>query len=312
MTGRGGGTGPRGSVALLPEAPGVYRFRDERGVVMYLGRAVNLRRRVGSYWTSLGDRRRLVRMVARIASFEAVPCDSAHEAAWLERNLLERALPRFNRTRGGQEVPGYLRLDLRARTRGVAAVHTADAIRGVTNFGPYLGGARLRLAASGLNRLYPIRLASCGLTGTERDMAAARGISAAVAEVERMPADVVAVLERDPAAVAAALTELTRLRDATAQRLAFEVAARLQAEIEALVWVSAEQKVTTTGDVDVDLHGWSGGALVTFEIRGGHVRRWTQRACPEETARARVARTPPHWQPFVDRAAELAGRIGAS
>jgi excinuclease ABC subunit C len=301
-------------VALLPSAPVVYRFRDERGVVMYLGRAVDLRRRVGSYWTSLGDRRRLVRMVARIASVEAVPCDSPHEAAWLERNLLERALPRFNKTRGGEELPGYLRLDLRTRTCGVAAVHTADTISETTDFGPYLGGTRLRLAASALNRLFPLRLASCGLTGSERDMASARGIS--TDDRARLPADVIAVLERDDGAVTAALAELCRRRDAASERLAFEIAARLQAEVVALAWVSGEQKVTTmattTGHADLDLHGWSDGVLVSFELRDGQVRRWTQRACTEATGRARVAQTPPRWQPFVTRAAELAGRISTS
>src|SRR5262249_56977330 len=73
--------------ARLPSTPGVYRFRDAGGRVLYLGRAVQLRRRVGSYWTDLGDRSHLAAMVARIARIEAVSCDSEHEAAWLERNL---------------------------------------------------------------------------------------------------------------------------------------------------------------------------------------------------------------------------------
>lgn len=50
-------------------------------------------------------------MVRRIARVEALVCDSAHEAAWLERNLLERRLPPWNRSRGGQEVPVWVRLD---------------------------------------------------------------------------------------------------------------------------------------------------------------------------------------------------------
>jgi excinuclease UvrABC nuclease subunit len=64
---------------------------------LYLGRSVSLRRRVASYWGDLGDRGHLAAMVARIARVEAVPCDSAHEAAWLERNLLERRKPLIRR-----------------------------------------------------------------------------------------------------------------------------------------------------------------------------------------------------------------------
>jgi excinuclease UvrABC nuclease subunit len=62
----------------LPLAPGVYRFRDAAGRVLYVGRAASLRRRVASYWGDLGDRRHLAVMVARIARVEAVPCDSSH------------------------------------------------------------------------------------------------------------------------------------------------------------------------------------------------------------------------------------------
>ena len=81
----------------LPAAPGVYRFSDAGGRVLYLGRAVSLRRRVVSYWGDLGDRGHLAPMVARTARVEAVVCDSAHEAAWLERNLLRASLPPWNR-----------------------------------------------------------------------------------------------------------------------------------------------------------------------------------------------------------------------
>src|SRR5690349_19555074 len=103
----------RASVARLPATPGVYRFRDARGRALYVGRASQLRRRVASYWGDLRGRRHLGRMVARIVRVEEVACESEHEAAWLERNLLERSMPPWNRTAGGQEVPVYLRLDAR-------------------------------------------------------------------------------------------------------------------------------------------------------------------------------------------------------
>jgi excinuclease UvrABC nuclease subunit len=57
--------------AALPRVPGVYRFRDRAGRVLYIGRAVILRRRVMSYWGELGDRAHLAPMVARIARLVA-------------------------------------------------------------------------------------------------------------------------------------------------------------------------------------------------------------------------------------------------
>jgi excinuclease ABC subunit C len=116
----------------LPHAPGVYRFRDAAGQVLYLGRAVSLRSRVVSYWGDLGDRAHLAVMVDKITQVEAMICDSAHEAAWLERNLLERRLPPWNRSRsGGQEAVVWIRLSESVRTPGVTVVRQrpGDAAR---------------------------------------------------------------------------------------------------------------------------------------------------------------------------------------
>src|SRR4051812_27158476 len=110
-------------VRRLPAAPGVYRFRDAGGRVLYVGRATGLRSRVASYWSDLGGRPHLARMVAAVARVEALVCDSVHEAAWVERNLLEQRMPRWNRTPGGQEVPVYLLLDDGAATPGLRVAH---------------------------------------------------------------------------------------------------------------------------------------------------------------------------------------------
>lgn len=163
------------TVALLPAEPGVYRFRGESGVTLYIGRSANLRARVASYWGDLGDRKRLARMVPQIARLEAVACSSAHEAAWLERNLLERRRPRWNRAIGGQEVPVFIRLDCGPRSTGVTMVHEAKPSLVTRHFGPYLGGTKVRLAVTSLNRMFPLAYASGGLAGSGRDMAPVLG-----------------------------------------------------------------------------------------------------------------------------------------
>jgi excinuclease ABC subunit C len=60
------------AVRQLPHRPGVYRFVGARGRVLYVGRAVDLRRRVASYWGDLGDRRHLQRMVSAVKRVQAV------------------------------------------------------------------------------------------------------------------------------------------------------------------------------------------------------------------------------------------------
>jgi excinuclease ABC subunit C len=288
--------------ADFPQAPGVYRFRDQAGRILYIGRAVSLRRRVPSYWGDLGDRAHLAPMVARIARVEAVTCDSAHEAAWLERNLLEHRRPPWNRTPGGQEAEVWIRLSASPRRPGLAVVRQPAP----GDFGPYLGGQKVRDAVSGLGRVLPLGYAADGQAGTERDMARVRGASPAART--GLARAVAAVLDRDQAAVAVLRAELTARRDAAAAALAFEFAGRLQAELEALDWVTGEQKVTRAQD-DADVCGWADGVLVRFEIRGGRMRGWRQRPCGAAAARRHLAGTPAGWTPFARRNAELAARL---
>src|ERR1035437_10951355 len=66
--------------ARFPHAAGVYRFRDAAGKVLYLGRAVSLRRRMVSYWGDLGERAHLAVMVGRIAPVGGVVWGAAPEA----------------------------------------------------------------------------------------------------------------------------------------------------------------------------------------------------------------------------------------
>jgi excinuclease ABC subunit C len=297
----------RAVVPVLPHAPGVYRFRDAAQRVLYIGRAADLRQRVGSYWSNLGDRQRLVRMVERIASIEAVECASEHEAAWLERNLLARSIPRWNRTPGGQEVPVYVRLDERPGVPGLSVVHEVEPAPRTCHFGPYLGGLKVRLAVSGLRRALPLALSGARVSGFERDLARLRGVAPGdrLALVEALSN----VLRRDERAVRSAREELARQRDRAAERLAFELAARVQGELDALDWVAAEQRVTVSEPHNLDVYGWAGGVLVHFEVRDGRMNAWQQRRCAAGAAETRLSRTPDNWRDFAQRNAELASRL---
>jgi excinuclease ABC subunit C len=287
-------------VRRLPRAPGVYRFRDGTGRVLYVGRATELRARVASYWRDLGDRPHLARMVARVARIEAVVCDSVHEAAWLERNVLEEAMPRWNRTPGGQEVPVYLTLDAGPSRPGLRVAHLpGDA----TTFGPYLGGLRARVAAAALHRIYPLPYAKTRPTGAERDMADRLGVGPA--DRDALAAAISEVLRRSPDAVQHARLALTGQRDAASTGLAFERAAKIQAEIEALDWITCAQRATTLGGGDLTVRGWADGMLVRFDIRDGRLCAWTQR----RSATPPPADAAPAWAAFAQRNALLAAAL---
>jgi excinuclease ABC subunit C len=292
-------------LSALPQDPGVYRFRDEVGRVLYVGRATELRRRVRSYWGSQKGRPRMRRMVPQIVGVEIVVCDSEHEAAWLERNLLEHRKPRWNRARGGLETPVYLRLDPQPKAPSLTVVHeVADSL---THFGPYLGGNQVRLAVSALGSVYPLAYAGEGLTGAAAAMAEARGV---VPDDRATLVDALTdLLHRTPDAASDARTYLAERRDRAAKDLEFELAGRIQEQIQALAWLVSPQRVTSQHAVDATAAGWADGVLVEFGIKGGRLKTWTQRRCDAGDAEPLLAATPAAWTAFAQRNAELAAHV---
>jgi excinuclease ABC subunit C len=252
---------------------------------------------------NVGDRPHLARMVRRIARVEGVWCDSEHEAAWLERNLLEHSKPRWNRTEGGAEVVGYIRLDDGSKP-GLRFQHTITGT--APHFGPYLGGLRIRQAISGMHRVLPLHYTVEG-DGSAEEFGRLFGIGPG--DRDALARTAIAVLQRDPAAVTTLRDELVRRRDRASAGLRYEFAAKVQGEIEALDWIVAEQKVAWLEPRDADVYGWADGVLVRFELRAGRMCTWTQRAVSEATAQERVASTPELWRTFAQRNAELAARL---
>ena len=79
----------------LPTSAGVYQFKDNHGRIIYIGKAKNLRRRVGSYFTRASNRR-IASMVAQIQAIEITATHTEAEALLLENNLIKEHKPRYN------------------------------------------------------------------------------------------------------------------------------------------------------------------------------------------------------------------------
>jgi excinuclease ABC subunit C len=298
------------AVALLPTEPGVYRFRDDGGCALYIGRAGDLRRRVSSYWGDLRDRPRLRRMVPQIVWIEALVCASEHEAAWVERMLLEHRKPRWNRVVGGLENPVYVRLDALAPSIGVA--HEVVETAGVRWYGPYLGGTASRLAVAGLERVYPLTYTRSRLRGTERDLARVHKVGEA--DAATLTSEVELVLRGDPTAVCSARELLAARRDEAAGRELYELAARIHDELGGLDWVVSP--VRFVGTADLDLVATSGGERLSLSLRAGRLCTWTQTHLTEEGASrsfqgVSTVSGPVEWHDFLSRNATLAAALRA-
>ena len=295
----------RDACAVLPRQPGVYRFRDVAGRVMYVGRATDLRSRTRSYWGDLAGRRHLRRMVRQIARIEAVACASVHEASWLERNLLERSKPRWNRAAGGAEVPRWLVVDTSSDRPGLRLTHEPEADR--PTFGPYLGGERSRAALRGILRVWPLHLTGTRSSGTALAIAEARGLGAG--DRERLLADVVQLLSRDPLALDRVTARLLAARDEAVSGLMFETAQQIQGELGAVAWLVSPQRVTAAHPPDLIVHGWAAGTLVSFSGTDHRIDRWSLRRVGEDRGRSLARLTPPAWREFATTNAELAAEL---
>src|SRR3954463_10514350 len=141
----------------LPAQPGVYLFRDERGDVLYVGKAKSLRPRVRSYFQQGGDGRAQIRQLpSRVADIEVIVTGSEVEALHLEQNLVKRHRPPFNvRLRDDKSFP-YIAVTVEEDYPRVMFTRERHR-RGVVYFGPYANAKKVRETLDVLNRVFPYR-----------------------------------------------------------------------------------------------------------------------------------------------------------
>ncbi|MCB2153790.1 excinuclease ABC subunit UvrC [bacterium] len=148
-------------LATLPTSPGVYLMKDKADKIIYVGKALNLRSRVRSYFREAGDERFTVPFIRRrVASIETILTDSEKEALLLENTLIKRHKPRYNVKLRDDKTYISLRLDVahkwprlhraRKRKRGDKALY----------FGPYSSSKSVNETIRFLQRLFPIRSCS--------------------------------------------------------------------------------------------------------------------------------------------------------
>src|SRR5262245_64474266 len=155
-------TRPRPKPAAIPYHPGVYLFRDRDGRVIYVGKAISLRKRVASYFQPLRNLHpRTAAMVEMSASLEWVLTSGEVEALQLEYNLIKQHRPRYNvRYRDDKSYP-WLAITL-DEDYPRARVQRGPKRKGVRYFGPYTHAYAIRETLDLLLRTFPLRTCSPG------------------------------------------------------------------------------------------------------------------------------------------------------
>ncbi|HSK51505.1 MAG TPA: excinuclease ABC subunit UvrC [Clostridia bacterium] len=271
----------------LPDRPGVYLLKDERGDVLYVGKAQSLRSRVRSYWQkqaaprALGDIHRIREVIGRVADVEYTLTDSVSEALLLEANLIKRFRPRFNvRLKDDKSYP-YIKVTLAddfpriERTRKLVN-------DGSRYFGPYASASSVDESMNLVRRLFPFRTCTIDIRDGERALQRpcllyhikrCQGPCIQAITKDDYRADIQQVelfLEGRQETLVRALRKEMAI---AAERTEYERAATLRDKIRAIERTMESQKMAAFARTELDLAGIARqdgqAAIQLFAIRNG-------------------------------------------
>src|SRR6266576_29558 len=148
---------PSEKVKQFPPTPGVYLMKDAQGVVLYVGKAKNLRNRAGHYFSkAAAEDLRTADLVKLIADIDFIPADSEVDALLLEARLVKDIQPRFNVELKDDKSFPYLQIRVREDFPRVEFTRSPRR-RGVRLYGPFTSARTLRQAMRVLQRLFKFR-----------------------------------------------------------------------------------------------------------------------------------------------------------
>jgi excinuclease ABC subunit C len=275
----------RPAPGTIPEEPGVYRFRDATGRVIYVGKARSLRQRLNSYFAdTFGMHPRTQQMVAAAAGVDWVTVSTEVEALQLEYNWIKEYDPRFNvRYRDDKSYP-FLAVTLNEEYPRLMVMRGAKR-KGVRYFGPYSHAWAIRETLDLLLRIFPARTCSAGVFKRHRQI----GRPCLLGDIDKCSAPCVNRVDVDQhrriveefCDFMAGRTDrferdLEAQMRAAAAELEFERAARLRDDLAALRRAMEKQAVVLADGTDADVVAFAEdeleAAVQAFHVRGGRVR----------------------------------------
>jgi len=161
------GLRPHRKVRQFPTEPGVYLMKDDKDRVIYVGKAVNLRSRASSYFTTAAaEDRRTADLVLEIADIDYIQTESEVDALLLEARLIKDIQPRFNQELKDDKTFPYLQITTHEDFPRVEFTRKPKD-RGVKLYGPFTSASKLRATISVLQKIFRFR--TCGLDIEEDD-----------------------------------------------------------------------------------------------------------------------------------------------
>ena len=266
----------------LPDVPGVYMHKDRLGQVIYVGKAISLKKRVRQYFQSYGrSTPKLRALVSQIAEFEYITCQTEMEALVLECNLIKRYMPKYNVLLRDDKTYPYIKVLVKedfprlVKTR----IITKD---GNKYFGPYTDAGAVNEIIDLLNQAFKLKRCGArvfppGFTPClNYHIKECEGICAGKISKEEYRKRIDGVLDFLGGNVKPLVKSLTEEMEDAASKMEYEKAAKIRNQLFAIDSILEKQRVTMTKDNDLDiivpLFTKENNSVALFPIRGGKMQ----------------------------------------
>lgn len=270
----------RENLKKLPDKPGVYIMRDVNNTILYVGKAINLKKRVSSYFRKTNKTKRIEKMVSKIDHFEYIITDNEVEALILECNLIKKHKPQYNVMLKDDKSYPYIKITLKEKFPRVYI--TRKLIEdGSKYYGPYTDVTAVKEMLYFIKTIFPLKSCKTDFINMPKNhrpclnyhikkcLAPCMG-NVNVDEYKKMIEKVCDFLDGKYDEV---VKKLTEEMNKYSENLEYEKAATVRDRIFSIKKAGEKQKVAKFNNEDVDVIGISKymdkSCVEVFTVRGG-------------------------------------------
>ena len=242
----------------LPKNPGVYLMKDKDDNIRYVGKAVNLKNRVSSYFRKTNKTNRILKMVSLIDHFEYIVVDNEAEALILECNLIKKNRPKFNVLLKDDKTYPYIKIDIKSEYPNVTITRKVQN-DGSKYFGPYANPGAAKEMVDFIKQKYKIRQCknfksnerACLNYHIKRCMAPCVGLVKREEYMKQID-EIIDLLEGKTNKI---LKYLDKQMKEAVEKLEYEKAAEIRDRMAAIERASQRQKVSNISENNIDVIG---------------------------------------------------------
>ncbi len=259
----------------LPKKPGVYLMKDKDDKIIYVGKAINLKNRVSSYFRKTDKTNRILKMVSLIEHFEYIVVDNEAEALILECNLIKKNRPKFNVLLKDDKTYPYIKVDVKSEYPNVAITRRI-VNDGSKYFGPYANPGAAKEMLDFIKQKYKIRQCRnfkyndrpCLNYHIKRCLAPCQGYVSREEYMEQIN-EIIDLLEGKTDKI---LKDLKNQMKTASEKQEYEKAAYIRDRMVAIDRASSMQKVSNISENNIDVIGLAKSefqiCIEVFFVRG--------------------------------------------